>query len=126
MHMKSHKKLRRLTNVDDLSSDGVEDQSDLKPSVLPFSVTASVEQRSTIDPFAVELADATIAEKIEKASPRVRGRAWVLLACPPFIAWLNLVCCMSRTRPWIGWCAELDLFQHCTGRIFYFADAGDR
>jgi hypothetical protein len=88
--------LRRLTNVEDLLDDGIENNSDLLKAAHASpeanesassleSATASVLVRSTTDPLEIQFAEATLAERLEVASPRLRFWVWVLKAFPPLI-----------------------------------------
>jgi hypothetical protein len=91
MKKTDHKILGRITNVADLLDDGVENGSDLKQVQESQHVVATVEKRSTTDPYSVHFAEADIAEGLDRASRTIRSWAWIFLAAPPFIAWLFLV-----------------------------------
>ena len=91
MKEKERSSLLRATNVADLLDDGVENGSDLRAEAREqartTASTVALPKPSTHDPFAVEMAEADMAEKIEHASPRVRRWAWWLLAMPPLLIW---------------------------------------
>lgn len=81
------KDFHRLTNVDELLNGGTESDSPLSQLVQPQTIANVIEVRSTVDPFQIQLAQATMANHLDRATPTTRKWAWILLASPPLIAW---------------------------------------